>query len=88
MAGTIDNAAIELSAELSAAESCAYTSAQLALARSPIYALRQLIVAQTDESLVLSGTVGSYYEKQQAQEIVRSSAGSREVINQIAVNDL
>jgi osmotically-inducible protein OsmY len=88
MAGTIDNAAIELSANISAAESCVHTDAQLALARSPIYALRQLNVEQTDDSLVLSGTVGSYYEKQQAQEIVRSLAGSLEVINQIAVNDL
>ena len=83
MAGIVEKPSVDNSA----VEDCARAGAQSALARSPIYALRRLCVAQTDESLVLSGTVGSFYEKQQAQEVVRSLAGPLEVINQIAVSD-
>lgn len=43
-----------------------------ALAESPIHELRSLQVESVQKSLVLSGTVSSYYHKQLAQELVRS----------------
>ncbi len=58
-----------------------------ALADSPIYELRALQVAPANNSLILSGTVSSYYHKQLAQELVRSfcdRAGLR-VANRIEV---
>jgi osmotically-inducible protein OsmY len=60
-------------------------AAQSALSDSPIFALRELTVEQTDESLLISGSVPSYYYKQLAQEIVRTVANGIEVVNSIRV---
>jgi osmotically-inducible protein OsmY len=60
--------------------------AQLALQASPIFALRDVQVHQTGESLLLSGHVASFYHKQLAQEVVRAVAGGVEVVNTIDVS--
>ena len=65
-----------------------YGRAQSALANSPIFELRDLVVVHEEpDSLVLSGTVSSYYHKQMAQEVVRTVCQSLnvEVINSIEV---
>ena len=59
--------------------------AQTALASSPIYELRDLQVEHRQGTLVISGTVSSFYHKQLAQEVVRSVCRSIEVINSIRV---
>jgi osmotically-inducible protein OsmY len=61
--------------------------AQQALAASPVYALRELRVEHSGDTLVLSGQVSSFYHKQLAQEVVRSIAedGAAAVINAIKV---
>ena len=60
-------------------------AAQSALSESPFFALRELIVEQTEDSLLISGSVPSYYYKQLAQEIVRTVACGIEVVNSICV---
>ncbi len=60
--------------------------AQSALAASPIYELRDLLVEQAGESLLISGRVTSFYHKQLAQEIVRTVVGSVQVVNSIHVD--
>ena len=60
-------------------------AAQSALSDSRIFALRELTVEQTDESLRISGSVPSFYHKQLAQEIVRAVACGIEVVNSIRV---
>lgn len=59
--------------------------AQLALAESPIYDLRELTVEVTADGIVISGSVSSFYHKQLAQEAVRAVAGAVEVINRVEV---
>ncbi len=60
--------------------------AQLALASSPIYELRDLHVEHRDGSLLLSGVVSSFYYKQLAQEVVRSVCEGIEVTNAVRVD--
>ena len=60
--------------------------AQSALADTAIFDLRDLVVEQSDEGLVLRGSVSSFYHKQLAQEIVRAVAGREvDVVNAIVV---
>ncbi len=60
--------------------------AQSALADSPIFDLRDLVVEEGPDALVLRGSVASYYHKQMAQEVVRAVAGREvDVVNSIAV---
>jgi hypothetical protein len=60
--------------------------AQKALADSPVAALRELRVESIDEgSLLISGSVASFYHKQLAQEVVRAVALGLEVINSVTV---
>jgi len=60
--------------------------AQTALSDSPIFDLRDLVVEEGEDALVLRGTVASYYHKQMAQEVVRAVAGREvDVVNSIAV---
>ena len=61
--------------------------AQMALVDSPIYALRELRVEHSGDSLLLSGRVSSFYHKQLAQEVVRTVADGLEVINSIHVHE-
>jgi len=60
--------------------------AEKALRHSPIPALRQLEVEETDAAIVLSGTVTSFYLKQLAQETIMPLVGQRGLVNQVAVN--
>ncbi len=61
--------------------------AQAALAASPFYELRKLVVENHGEVLVLSGVVSRFYHKQLAQEVVRSVCQDQdiEVDNRIRV---
>ncbi len=56
------------------------------LRRSPQPMLRRLRVAETDDEIIISGTVPSFYLKQLAQEAVRPLLGSRRLRNQIDVS--
>ena len=62
-----------------------FDDAQTALKTSPIYALRNLTVEQSDEMLLICGKVDSYYHKQMAQEVVRLVSRDIHVVNQIDV---
>ena len=59
--------------------------AQTALAASPVFALRELHVEQDGDTLLISGSVSSFYHKQLAQEVVRHAAEGVEVVNCIQV---
>ena len=64
--------------------------AQIALASSPIFELRELRVDQEEAALLISGCVSSFYHKQLAQEVVRAvckecSGLDIEVVNSIRV---
>jgi hypothetical protein len=56
-----------------------------ALGQSPQQQLRFLDVEETEEEIVISGTVPSYYLKQLAQETVRPVLGQRRLQNRIRV---
>ncbi len=56
-----------------------------ALKRSPLPALRQLVVEETSELLILKGRLPSYYYKQVAQETVAPFLNGRELLNKITV---
>ena len=56
-----------------------------ALADSPVFALRELTVENQNDSIIISGTVGSFYHKQLAQEVVRAVARGLPVVNSIEV---
>ncbi len=68
-----------------ASSSSAGPRAQTALCGSPIFELRDLIVQESGETLVISGLVSSFYHKQLAQEVVRSVCRDNEVVNSIDV---
>ncbi len=57
------------------------------LATSPHMRLRQLCVARSGDCVTLTGVVGSYYEKQLAQECVRQLLGALTLINAVEVRD-
>lgn len=55
------------------------------LATSPMPHLRRLRVSITDQEVVITGSVPSYYLKQMAQEAVRNVIGCRRLINRVVV---
>jgi hypothetical protein len=59
--------------------------ARSALRASPIFALRELAVEQDGQQLLLSGTVSTFYQKQVAQEVVRSFANGMKLVNHVQV---
>ena len=59
--------------------------AQELLNASPIGALRKLRVEKTGSAIVLSGRVESFYEKQMAQELLRSIARQCDFVNSVHV---
>ena len=59
--------------------------AQHALASSPHVALRRLRVEGDNDRLFISGTVSTFYQKQQAQETVRAAANKWMVVNEVTV---
>ena len=56
-----------------------------ALAKSPIFVLRELQVDEAGGMLTLSGSVDTFYHKQLAQEIVRTAAEDCELVNSVSV---
>jgi len=60
--------------------------AQVALASSPIYALRYLRVDRAGDTILISGCVQSFYQKQLAQELVRAVAEGIPVVNTVDVD--
>jgi hypothetical protein len=59
--------------------------AQLALAASPVYALRELQVQQDGDALHLVGRVSCFYHKQLAQEAIRAIDKKIPLVNAIDV---
>jgi hypothetical protein len=57
----------------------------LALQLSGHPALRNLHVEETDSTLVIKGSVSSYYLKQMAQETLKGLRGARKLVNQVEV---
>ncbi|MCA9264241.1 MAG: hypothetical protein KDA60_10355 [Planctomycetales bacterium] len=61
--------------------------AQLALEHSPISAIRRLTVRRDQsQQLVISGRVATFYQKQQAQELVRHAVQDALVVNEVEVS--
>jgi hypothetical protein len=56
-----------------------------ALRQSAIPAIRNLQVEESDQEIVLSGSVGSYYFKQLAQETIMPLLGLRKLKNRVRV---
>lgn len=63
-----------------------WEQAKAALMESPIFNLRHLDISQSGNSLILTGRVHSFYEKQQAQELIRDVIGTCELVNSIDVH--
>lgn len=63
----------------------AQSRAQSALCDSSILDLRDLRVEVTEESLILTGSVSSFYHKQVAQETVRAVVDELALVNTIHV---
>ena len=59
--------------------------AEQVLQQSPIPALRRLSVEESDDEVVVSGCVSSYYLKQLAQETIMPILGARELRNRVLV---
>lgn len=55
------------------------------LSGSPIPELRKLVVTETEQEVVISGQVSSFYIKQMAQEAVRSAVAGRQLQNKVVV---
>lgn len=56
------------------------------LARNPFLLGRHLFVHRSENEVVVRGMVGSYFQKQMAQEILKAETGNRERIrNEILV---
>jgi len=50
-------------------------------------ALRSLRVQETEEEIIVSGRVSSYYLKQLAQETLMQTRGARELVNRVTVEN-
>ena len=65
------------------------TDVKQALDNSPVFSLTQLQIQIEDDQLVLSGKVNTFYQKQLAQETVRSvmrnAHGSPRMLNRVDV---
>ena len=59
---------------------------QRALSESSLMALRHLTVERDDDRLIISGRVATFYQKQQAQELVRVEANGLHVVNDVEVS--
>ena len=60
--------------------------AQAALWRSPLFSLRSVTVQEDNSRLQIRGRVATFYQKQQAQEIVRAAAKGVAIVNDIEVS--
>jgi len=61
------------------------TQAAHALKRSLHPALRHLNVEETEECVIISGRVATYYLKQLAQETLMPMRGERQLVNRVSV---
>lgn len=52
---------------------------------NPVNDLRRLEVCESDDEIVISGVVSSYYLKQMAQEAIRPAVSGRRLRNRIVV---
>ncbi len=59
---------------------------QSALDQSPYICQNQVQVETSSGRVRLEGTVGTFYQKQMAQELVRRIDGVERVVNQLQVN--
>ena len=59
---------------------------QSAIASSPYLSQRKVRFETQDGRVVLRGVVSSYFQKQMAQEALRSLAGVRQIDNLLEVN--
>ncbi len=59
---------------------------QGALSSSPYIPARQLHVEAADGLVRIEGTVGSFFQKQMAQEVVRRLDGVQRIENELQVN--
>lgn len=60
-------------------------SPEATLSASPLPELRQLVVHASEQEVVITGRVSSYYMKQLAQESVRCAVGPRKLLNRVVV---
>jgi osmotically-inducible protein OsmY len=70
-------------------ESALYDNVHSALERSPYLSRlsrRDVRFEHHAGRVTLRGVVGSYYQKQMAQEVIRHIAGVREIANELVVN--
>jgi osmotically-inducible protein OsmY len=56
-----------------------------ALERNPYVPQRKLYFETADGRVTLRGTVGSYFQKQMAQEAIRHVVGVQEIANEVEV---
>ena len=68
------------------ASALAPSRASQAIRQSPLPALRKLAVEETEQAVVLTGTVATYYLKQLAQETVMPVLQGRQLDNRVSVN--
>jgi len=59
---------------------------QGALSRSPYISTRKVKVEAADGHVRIEGTVGTFFQKQMAQELIRRLDGVQRVENQLQVN--
>ncbi len=64
---------------------CEFVSARELLRENPVTDLRRLDIAESDNEVVLSGIVSSYYLKQMAQEAIRPALAGRQLRNRLLV---
>ncbi len=57
-----------------------------ALSRSPYVSTKKVKVEATDGHVRIEGTVGTFFQKQMAQELIRRLDGVQRVENQLQVN--
>jgi hypothetical protein len=65
--------------------SLAHIRPDQALQHSPIPALRRLNIEESEQEVVLTGSVSSYYLKQMAQETILPVIGPRTLRNRVTV---
>ncbi|WP_146451967.1 BON domain-containing protein [Bythopirellula polymerisocia] len=63
-----------------------FEQVQGALSGNPYFAAKQFRVETNDGTVRLEGTVGSFYQKQMAQEVVRRLDGVQGIENQLQVS--
>ena len=63
-----------------------FDQVQGALSNSPYFSTREVQIETTDGHVRLQGIVGTYFQKQMAQELVRRVDGVEMVENKLQVN--